>query len=157
MKAMRWCAVACLLAFAGPAPAQDKKLPDPVATALEKATELEVYSLSEERDEKGWHGAKVLGSTKVKDAEALKALVADVKKGVAEGDRGAKCFIPRHGIRITHDGKTHDLVICFECHWVHIYADGSDKRQVMPISDAPAAALNDILTKAKIPLAKPKK
>src|SRR5687767_8293153 len=109
MNAIRLCAAACVLALVAPTPAlaQENKLPDAVATALEKAAEIEVYSLSEDRDEKGWHGAKVLGKTTVKDAESLKALVAGVKKGVADGDRGAKCFVPRHGIRVTHDGKTH--------------------------------------------------
>ncbi|ELP33777.1 hypothetical protein RBSWK_02323 [Rhodopirellula baltica SWK14] len=25
------------------------------------------------------------------------------------------CFNPRHGLRAIYDGKTYDVVICFEC------------------------------------------
>ncbi len=75
------------------------------------------------------------------------------KKGVEEGGVAARCFIPRHGIRVTHDGKTYDLLICFQCHHVYIYADNSDKPQTMTISDLPQKAFNKILTDAKVKLA----
>src|SRR5262249_56401493 len=87
-------------------------------TYREKAKELELYSLarSERGVKDGFHGWKVLGSTTVKDAETVKKLAAAFKKGVEENNGiVAACFNPRHGIRLTHDGKTVDLVICFEC------------------------------------------
>lgn len=158
MKIGCWAAVA--LACATTAAAEEKKeankLPEAVATALEKADALEVYSLGGETNVKdGWHGAKVLGRTTVKGAAATK-LARDVVKGVAEGERGARCFLPRHGVRAVHDGKTYDLVICFECGWVHLYEDKSDKPRVLMISETPHKALDKILTDAKIPLAKKK-
>lgn len=162
MNSVRWCAVVVGLVFVGATQAQDKKaeneLPDAVAKALEKADALEVYSLGGETTETdGWHGAKVLGQTTVKGEKDLKALAAALKKGVTDGDRGARCFIPRYGVRATFDGTTYDLLICFECHWVYVFTGTSDKPLVLMIAEAPQKALNKILTDAKVPLAKPAK
>src|SRR6266545_3735172 len=161
MIRVRWVAFAVTLTFTTAGAAQEKKdankLPDTVRTALEKAGELEVYSLNgETNDTDGWHGSKVLGKTTVKKEAATK-LAGALAKGVTEGDRGARCFIPRHGVRATYDGKTYDLVICFECGWVYLYTDKSDKPQVLMISTSPNNALNKILTDAKVPLAKAEK
>lgn len=160
MKTIRWCAALALVfgpAACGAARAADK-LPDAVAKALEKADALAVYSLGGETSEKdGWHGARVLGQTTVKGEAEQKALAAAVKKGVEEGDRGARCFVPRHGVRATHAGKTYDLLICFECGWVYVYTDASDKPTVLMISEGPQKVLNKILTAARVPLAKPEK
>lgn len=160
MKTAYGFAAALVGAFALAAAADDKpenKLPPAVVAALEKADELEVYSLDGEQPAKdGWHGFKVLGKTSAKGAEGHKvgALVA---KGVAEGKNGAKCFIPRHGVRVTHEKKTYDLVICFECHWAYVYTDGGDAATQFTTSDAAEKALNAALTAAKVPLAKPQK
>lgn len=159
MKLTHWFAMAVAVAFVAGADAaeKDKKLPAEVASALEKAEALEVYSLDGEKNVKdGWHGAKVLGKTAVKGDEAKKA-GALVVKGVADGETGARCFIPRHGVRVTHEKKTYDLVICFECHWVYVYTDGATDPQQFPTSAAAEKALNGILTAAKVPLAKPEK
>jgi hypothetical protein len=140
--------------------AQDKKpenkLPDPVLKALEKATALEVYSINgEKRDKDGWHGWKLLGQKTVKKAADRRAVAAALKKGIEDGKNGARCFIPRHGVRATHEGTTYDLVICFECNWVYIYTDASDKPTVLVTTDAAEKVLNKLLTDAKVPLAKP--
>ena len=157
MALTRWLAVAVVFALVTFAPAEEKnQLPDAVATALEKAGKLEVYSLDGDKTDKdGWHGWKQLGKTTVEKEEAAKVATA-VKKGVTEGDKGARCFIPRHGVRAVYDGKTYDLVICFECGWVYVYVDKSDKPTVLMISESPHKALDKILTDAKVPLAKEK-
>jgi hypothetical protein len=160
MKPIHACALIILLAASGSA--QDKKpenkLPDAVVKALEKGDEVVVYSLNGETANKdGWHGAKVLGTTVVRGADAKKALASAVAKGVVEGTNGARCFIPRHGLRVAHTGKTYDLEICFECRWVYLFTDASDKPQVFITSDSPQKALNKILTDAKVELAKPEK
>ena len=126
------------------------KLPDAGSHGnLEKPGELEVYSLNGETNEKdGWHGSKVLGKATVKKEDATK-LAGTLMKSVTEGDRGARCFIPRHGVRATYDGKTYDLVICFECGWVYIYTDKSDKPKVLMISASASGAADKILTEAK--------
>jgi len=152
-------AIVCLLSVTtSGADKKENKLPEPVVKALEKAESIEVYSLDGERGvEDGWHGTRVLGKTTVNKAKDTKAIAVAVTKGVAEGTDGARCFIPRHGIRVTYDDKTYDLVICFECHWVYIYTDKSDKPTVLIISEAPQKLLNTILTDAKVQLAKPTK
>ncbi|MBN9122709.1 MAG: hypothetical protein J0I06_26790 [Planctomycetes bacterium] len=71
-------------------------------------------------------------------------------KGVTEGDKGARCFVPRHGVRAVHGGKTYDLVICFECGWVYVFVDGSDKPTRLMISETPHKMLDKILTDAKV-------
>ena len=158
MNPVRWCAVVALVFGAAPGARAADKLPDAVVKALEKADNLAVYSLGGETTEMdGWHGAKVLGQTTVKGEAPQKALAVAVKKAVEEGDRGSRCFIPRHGVRATHDGKTYDLLICFECGWVYVYTDTSDKPTVLMISEGPQKALNKILTAARVPLAKPEK
>ena len=156
MALTRWLAVAVVFGFVASAGAEDKnKLPDAVATALEKAGELEVYSIDGDKPDKdGWHGWKVLGKSTVKKDEAAKLATA-VAKGVTEGDKGARCFIPRHGVRAVYDGKTYDLVICFECGWVYVFVDKSDKPTRLMISESPHKLLDKILTDAKVPLAKP--
>ena len=132
----------------------ENKLPDAVAKALDKADELQVYSLNGDTNVKGgWHGAKMLGKTAVKKADR-KSLATAVKKGIVDGAGGARCFIPRHGLSFTHDGTTYDLVICFECHWVYIYTNKSDKPTVLTVSDSPRKLLDKILSAAKVPLAK---
>ena len=160
MCRVRWCVVVISLTSTSALLAQkpDNKLPEVIVKALEKADELDVYSLGGETTEvKGWHGAKVLGQTKVKGEADLKALVGALKKGVADGEGGARCFIPRHGVRVAHDGKTYDLLICFECHWVYVFTDKSDKPLVLMIADLPQKVFNKLLTDAKVPLAAPKK
>jgi hypothetical protein len=64
-----------------------------------------------------------------------------------------KCFNPRHGIRVTHDGMTADFVICFECFQVVVYVTG-DKEQRFLITASPAPVFNQTLQNAKVPLAR---
>ncbi|VTR91989.1 Uncharacterized protein OS=Pirellula staleyi (strain ATCC 27377 / DSM 6068 / ICPB 4128) GN=Psta_0497 PE=4 SV=1 [Gemmata massiliana] len=160
MKMSWWCAALCVFAFGSLAPAEDKKenkLPEAVQTALEKAESLELYSLNGETNVRdGWHNTKVLGQTTVKGDDAKK-IAAAVVKSVGEGRVGAKCFIPRHGVRVTHDGKTYDLVICFECRWVYVYTDKNENPQRVTTSTSAQELLNQILSDAKVPLAKPEK
>jgi hypothetical protein len=71
------------------------------------------------------HGWKALGKTTPKQTEVRDELLSALVKSIAElGRAGFKCFDPRHAIRATHDGKSVDLVICFECGWVLVCIDG---------------------------------
>src|SRR5215470_6841582 len=102
------------------------KIPAKLLALLEKGEQFELLSLSPDRPKEkpkdAFHGWEVLGRTTVKNAEARKTLVAAFNKGV-EDNKGivAACFNPRHGIRVTHDGKTADFVICFECYQVQAF------------------------------------
>jgi hypothetical protein len=144
--------------MASPAWGQGKKkeLPEEIQTALQKAPNITLYSVEPTRVKEGDNiqGWKVLGKTELK-AEARKAVVKQLLDSVAEGKEGARCFIPRHAIRVTHDGKTFDLVICFECNWV--YAWVGDKRHQATCTKGPEVSWNKILTDAGVKLPVPAK
>ena len=78
----------------------------------EKADSFDLYSLDPAAGVgTGFHGWLVLGKTTLK-GDAAKTVRDAVEKGCKGSDgKQAKCFIPRHGIRV---GDL-DLVICFEC------------------------------------------
>jgi hypothetical protein len=136
-------------------PARADKLPADAKAVLDKAEMIEVYSLdpaAREGVKDGFHGWKVLGKVAVKKADR-KALIEAIEKGAAGGDKPAKCFEPRHGIRAVDSTKTVDLVICYQCGFMYAF-HGKDKQTTVLTSRASAPALNKILTAAKIPLAK---
>jgi hypothetical protein len=160
MKWMLGAAVALLIAATAGADERppENKLPAPVLAALEKAEGVELYSLDGDTDNPaGWHGAKVLGKATVTAAADRKALASALRKGVEEGRDGARCFVPRHGVRVSHAGKSYDLLVCFECHWLYVYTDDSDKPLVLMVSESAQKVLNKLLTDAKVSLAKPEK
>jgi hypothetical protein len=155
----RWCFFAALAAVLGCAPRQQNSHPLPGAaqTALEQAEKIEVLSLNPAEDEKyradGFHGWPILGRTTVQDGPTRKALVAAVFEGVAHSDGTMyHCFEPRHGLRLTHDGKTYDFVICFECVQMEVYA-GDGNRTGVATTGAAHATLDQILKDAGVPLA----
>jgi hypothetical protein len=81
-----------------------------------------------------------------------------LKKSVAESKgAAADCFNPRHGIRVIYDGKTNDLVICFQCFQVLVYQNGKEEKPPdFLIGDSAQSAeslFNRVLMKQKIPLA----
>jgi hypothetical protein len=140
----------------------DNRIPDDLRATLEKADQFELLSLSPDRPQEkpkdAFHGWKILGKTTVKDAETRKKLIAAFKKGV-EDNKGtaAACFNPRHGIRVTQDGKTADFVICFECFRVQVFVGDKSEKGFL-ITDSPTGAFDGVLKEAKVPLAeKPKK
>jgi len=151
-----------LLALAPLATADDKnKMAPDVAAVLEKADEFEVLSLDpmklKEKPKDDFHGYKVLGKTTVKKDDK-KAILDALHAGLKASDGSvADCFNPRHGLRATHDGKTVDLVICFECLAMQTFV-GDKSAGTMPTTAAPQKVFDKVLTDAKVPLAaKPEK
>ena len=140
----------------------ENKIPDELRAILEKTEQFELLSLSPatQKDEikDSFHGWKILGKTTVKDAETRKKVVAAFKKGVEDNKGGpAFCFNPRHGIRISHDGKTTDLVVCFECSQVQVFVGNELIWSFWP-ENSPANTFDEVLKAAKVPLAEmPKK
>jgi hypothetical protein len=138
------------------------RVPEKVMAILDKAEEIELYSLEPE-PEKGagkapkaslFHGWLVLGKTALKDAKTRKAALDALDESVGMGAM-AKCFDPRHAIRAAHGGTTVDLLICFACGQVYVYFNGNrDKTLVIARGTQPA--LDDILKAAGVPLAKAK-
>ena len=141
----------CVLALCLVGCVQASPLPVAIKKAIDKAESVVLYSLepgkSAKKPKTSFHGWPVLGKTEVKGT-AKKNLLEAFTKMIEEGDRGARCFIPRHGVRITAGGKDHDFVICFECGWL----DPQSGKKRVAISDKHAAAFNKILAGAKVPL-----
>jgi len=150
--------VALVIGLSAQVAAQDNKIPDPAREILEKASQFELLSIghgpSTKKPAEDFRGWPVIGKTTVEDPDTRNRLVAALEKGVEEnkGD-SMKCFNPRHGIRVTHDGMTADFVICFECFQVVVYVTG-DKEQRFLITASPAPVFNQALQHAKVPLAR---
>src|SRR4029077_12522393 len=104
---------------------------------------------------KGFHKYEILGSTKVTDKETCSKLTEKVSAAATRmrsfGDLSA-CFVPRHGLRISAEDKTIDLVICFECKQIKIYID-AECVWIAKTSRTPEKLMDDVLTAAKVPLA----
>jgi hypothetical protein len=162
----RWCFMVRSLGFAlvltlsvgALARAADNPIPEEFRKALEKAEALDLYSLdpsaTKGKEDADFHGWKVLGKTEVKK-EALAKLVAAFEKGAAEQDQrvAAGCFHPRHGIRVTLDGKTYDFVICFECVGVMLFKDKEEKStKGFGVSRSPTETFNKVLKDANVKL-----
>jgi hypothetical protein len=64
-----------------------------------------------------------------------------------------KCFNPRHGIRVTQDGITADLLICFECFQIMVYVSGEKEQRVL-VTDSPVPVFNQMLQESNVPLAR---
>jgi hypothetical protein len=138
---------------------KDNRLPDKARAILDKADQIVLYSLEPDERKKvkdGFHGWQILGQTTIKEAAVRSQILTSVYQGTAKSDgNGAKCFDPRHGIRATVNGKTVDLVICFECHWVYVYYDSDENRQHVAVTTRdPQTVLDKALKNAGVPLPK---
>jgi len=139
----------------------ENRLPDAARAILENADRMTLFSLNPKRPTKkpnqDFHGWQVLGQTVVKSREVRKRVVAAVEKGIAKSDGSAAgCFDPRHGIRATHQGKSVDLVICFECLQILVFVENQKAKGVLT-TQSPESVLDKVLRDAKVPLApKPK-
>lgn len=128
---------------------------------LEKADSFELYSVKPEvaKNESGegpklFHDYPVLGKTVIKGANTRKAVRTTLLQAIASHPKyGAKCFLPRHGLRAMHDGKTLDLLICFECSRISAWSGGKETHLLTAGSAQPL--LDRILKDANVPLAKP--
>ena len=133
-----------------------QRLPADVTGILEKADEIELYSLNPDKRTKkatgGLRGWIVLGQTTLSGDEK-KAILEALHKGIADSDGSvAACFNPRHGIKATHDGKTVELVICYECSSISGWNDGT--RFSVLTADGPAKEFNRVLEAKGVALPK---
>jgi hypothetical protein len=94
-----------------------------------------------------------LGSTEVKNADARTKLVDSIVKGMEGKIEDERCFIPGHGLRAKHDGKTVEMVICFQCAKFALYV-GNEKPKGFLIGASPQEEFDVILKAAGIPKAK---
>jgi len=100
-----------------------------------------------------FHGYPVLGKVEIADSAARLELVGALKEAIIDGG-GAKCFWPRHGVRVARGGQWVDYVICFFCDNVDIYTSSSGARyKEMHVKKPLKPVLNKVLTDAGVPLA----
>jgi hypothetical protein len=159
MDGLRIVAVAFAIALlAGCAdPPAPSKLPERARAALEAPDHFELLSLDPAGPRDGhpddFHGWKVLGRTPVEAAETRAELMAALEQGARENTgTAAGCFNPRHGIRATRGGQTADLVICFECFQVQVYA-GDTRDGGFLTTRSPQPVFDQVLRDAGLPLA----
>jgi hypothetical protein len=127
------------------------KIPATAATILEESDGFELLSLNPNHQQKAangdFPGYRVLGKVVVTDTETRKRLVSAFQRGVAENQgMVAACFNPRHGIRVTRNGRRADFVICFECAQVQLYGD---VQAAFLISSSPKALFDSVLRSAE--------
>ena len=107
-----------------------------------------------------YFGWKVLGKTIIEDPDTRQSVISAVEQGFAEWGSGTPpaCFDPRHAIHASHNKKTVDILICFECTQVLVYLDDQRQEPYLPISRSPEPVFDKVLTEAYVPLApKPKR
>lgn len=130
-------------------------------TMINAPEQLVLYSLhpakrtSDETDKIGemFQGWRVLGKIEITEPEKQTKLLGAFKDAIARRpDSGARCFNPRHGLRILEKGKTLEYVVCFECSWFEEYADGVRQPKRTLNSDV-QPTFDKLLTDAGIPIA----
>jgi hypothetical protein len=125
--------------------------------ALRDSADFELLSLDPDpgkTEGNGLCGWNVLGKTTIKDATVRAKLISAFKAGVAESDDTAvNCFRPRHGIKVVHEGTTHEFVICFQCYQVEWYTN-SDNTGGFHIAGSPQPTFDEILKASNVPVAK---
>ena len=122
--------------------------PSAVSELFYEADSVELLSLIPDdqspSEMKKFHGYPILGSVTLTDKQHLGKMAQELDRAVETNDSfGVRCFWPRHGLRGTVDGKSVELLICFQCHKLNVYVKGEytqtiemDSR-VKPIFDAP--------------------
>jgi hypothetical protein len=86
----------------------------------------------------------------IDDPKRREALIAAFNRGIARSNgEEAKCFWPRHALRLERDGKVTDYLICFQCLQFASYPGG----QGGAIDRSPQPTFDDELKRAGIPLA----
>src|SRR5262249_26011603 len=123
-------------------------------TVLDKADEIELFSLNPDKKAKkeggGLRGWEVLGQVKLTGDDKA-AIVKALERGIAASDgSAAACFNPRHGIKAAHDGRTVELVICFEGLSISGWNDGEPFGVLT--GSGPEATFNAMLKDKGVPL-----
>ncbi|MCP4777436.1 MAG: hypothetical protein GY880_24725 [Planctomycetaceae bacterium] len=124
-----------------------------------KVDRLILYSLECDFDENAvpedaemLHGYLVLGKTEVDSAASRTEILDAVRTDIANGSSSAKCFEPHHAIRIGHDDRTSDVVICYKCRGYECTENGKLKTTSYPMDVHSRELLNRVLTSDGITL-----
>ena len=97
----------------------------------------------------GW---KILGSIAIEDAALRLRLVDEIANAsLPPGSIVMDCFEPRHALRISTHGHHYDVIICFACNAVSVYADGDTSQHTgFCIMKAPNESFNQVLSAAGV-------
>jgi hypothetical protein len=71
-----------------------------------------------------FRGFSVRGKTEIRDRGFQNFLKNSFIKSLSD-EASAKCFNPRHGLRISDGKRTTDVLICFECRNFEVYFEGN--------------------------------
>jgi hypothetical protein len=96
---------------------------------------------------------QVLGQVEVVDANLRSTLKSALIEGMNQNAIVAKCFNPRHGLRVSWGLKTIDLVICFECNSLEVYSP--KQVSVLSVSNSAEPLFDRILRSARNTAVKP--
>lgn len=117
------------------------EMPGAAAFVLGRPERFEIFTVTpaplsaEDRAKDGptrFHGYAIVGRAEVADVSTRERVVATVYEGIRSNDGSiAACFNPRHGIRATREGKTVDLLICYECHQVQVHVPGENEQTLL--------------------------
>jgi hypothetical protein len=101
-----------------------------VLNALRAAESFEIYSLQPgirrgetlDKYDFQFHGWPLLGKIEITHPESHAKILKAVEAMVGpHAGPGAPCFMPRHGLRLMDKEGPLEVVICFECGWLHVY------------------------------------
>jgi len=98
-----------------------------------------------------FHGFPILGKVAITDRGERRKVWAAIQDGMSGSDgQMAKCFRPRHGVRVVEGGKVVDYVVCFECFRVDIHT--GEQTEIRGITRDAQPILDRHLTAAGVPL-----
>jgi hypothetical protein len=142
-------------------------IPPDVLAAMRNAEGYKLFSL-EPKDEElakaarenatektSFHKWPILGSVEIADSDTREELTSALRRG-ANRNHGvvAGCFWPRHGLRITHAGRTFDILICFECLQAQVY-EGKQPIAGFLVTASPQPVFDEVLRMANVQLPRP--
>jgi hypothetical protein len=134
-------------------PAND--LPEEALQVLRAPSNAVLYSLEPtlgqtQMGDVAFHDFKVLGQTNLDLKQAQ--LAANVFQQVVKNwdGRMARCFNPRHALRILSGDHTYDFLLCYSCHQLYVYKD--DKLLIALGATGSPQFLNELLSAAQVPL-----
>lgn len=106
-----------------------------------------------EADPATLHGYTVRGRAEIKDRALRLELLTALGAGARENNgMVAACFNPRHALIAKHNGKTCELIICFECLTFQVW-DGKERKETVDLSETPRATFDRIFTDAGLSIA----
>lgn len=126
--------------------------PDKLKTQLREADELTVYALwttnDQQQTSQQFHNYPTAGTVNLKNHPKRLEVIEGLILGSETNSTEMACFYPHHGLRVIHQGKTIDLLICFGCGKVEHLPSGAFYH--MHKSTQPA--LDSLFAEAGIPL-----